>query len=330
MLAGEETMLTRILAVVAVSCVAFSPMVRAEDPGTGGGGGGGRGNRGGGGGGGNNDPLSGARAAAEVIQNSERDKDKKVDKQKDAADKKAAFQDYKGRVQENVAYIKDLFQRAEAAWKAKSYLEAGTYYQNVATATAPGTEDMVQTSNERINVDMEKLARDHITASDDAGMQHDYAKQIDELGTVLKEFKITKAKDEAQRKMNALKSRPEVAGFIEYTAAEQLISDGKLTDGLAALNAILTNPRYDHTIPALRATRKIEELNRNEETRGKVKQEFTARADKEAPNMLRAAKNFNENNMPKAAREKLQLVMDKYPGTTYADEAKKMLESVAK
>lgn len=325
-------MSTRMLALFTLLSLGMSvSLFAAQDPATTDGGGNGRNNRNAAGGGNAaNDPYSNVRSAAEAFQDAARDSDKKVDRKKDAADKKAAFADYKAGAKDNASFIKELFQKAETAWKAKSYKEAGYFYQAVSKATVVGSEDMVEVANERINVDMENLAKDHIKASDDAGIQHDVMKQIDELAVVTKEFTITKAKDEAQRRLNSLKSKAEVAGYVEYAQAEQLVADGKLTDGLAMLNAIVANPRYEHSIPALKATRKIEELNRSEDTRGKVKAEFVAKADKECPNLLTAAKNYQANNMPKSAREKLQLLLDKYPGTTYADEAKKMLDEIPK
>ena len=278
-----------------------------------------------------NDALSAIKDAAEARTAADSAKPaNKADAKKAAAASKANFADYKAAAQENKGFIKEMFAKAEQAWKAKNYKEAGYFYQAVAQATSPGTEDMVDTAHERINVDMEKLAKDHIKASDDAGLQRDFMKQIEELSVVTKDFVITKAKEDAQRKLTSLKSRSEIAGYVDYAQAEQLLSEGKLTDGLAALNTILANPRYEHSIPALKATRKIDELNKSEETRSKVKSEFVAKADKEAPQLLTAARNYNNNNMPKSAREKLQTVLDKYPGTAYAEEAQKLLEGIAK
>ena len=221
-----------------------------------------------------------------------------------------------------------MFQAAEQAWKAKSYKQAGAFYQSVAQATAPGSEEMVETANLRIHSDMEKLAKEHVTAAVDAEMTRDYMKVIDELSVVVKDFGITKSRDEAYRRLTSLKSKPEVCGFVDYSQAEQLLSDNKLTEAVALLTSISTNPRYEHSIPALKATRKLDELNKNEETRSRLKSEFIAKADKEAPQLLNAAKNFAANDMPKKAKEKLEIVIERYQGTPYADEAKKQLDAL--
>ncbi|MCY3023388.1 MAG: hypothetical protein NTW87_30785, partial [Planctomycetota bacterium] len=83
--------------------------------------------------------------------------------------------------------------------------------------------------------------------------------------------------------------------------------------------------RYENTVPALKARRKLEELNKNEATKAKIKAEGDAKADREAPLLLYAAKNFLANNYPKQAMEKLQQIVDKFPTSKWAEDAKKQL-----
>ncbi len=267
-------------------------------------------------------------AEARVADPADTANGKKVDAKKVAAQKKADLAEYKGQVKDNLSSVKAMFQTAEQAWKAKDYKQAGTFYASVAQATVPGSEEMVETSVLRINSEMENLAKDHIRAADDAGLIRDFMKEIDELSIVLKDFGITKSRADAFRKLTNLKTKPEVAGFVEFSQAEQLLADNKLTEAIAAYTAIVSNSRYEHSIPALKSQRKLDELNKNEETRARVRTEFTAKADKEAPQLLNAAKNFATNNMPKKAKEKLEIVLDKYPGTTYAEEAKKQIDEL--
>ena len=97
----------------------------------------------------------------------------------------------------------------------------------------------------------------------------------------------------------------------------------------AQLTAIVNNSRYDNTIPRLKADILLDKLNKNEETRALLKKEHLALADKEAPTLLRNAKNYATNNQPKAAKKNLDTVIEKFPDTPYADEAKKQLETLA-
>jgi len=125
-----------------------------------------------------------------------------------------------------------------------------------------------------------------------------------------------------------LKSRPEVSGIVELAQAEGYEADGKLMEAVKLYESIGNNPRYENSVPALKAKRRLEELAKNDETRTKIKTEVDAKADKECPALISSAKNFVANNLPKQAIEKLQLVIDKYPSSKYADEAKKQLSEL--
>jgi TolA-binding protein len=107
--------------------------------------------------------------------------------------------------------------------------------------------------------------------------------------------------------------------------AEALETDGKLMDAIRIYESVAANPRYENTVPALKARRKLDDLNKNEATKAKIKTENDAKADKEAPMLLARARDFVSNNMPKQAMEKLEQVVAKFPNSKYAEEAKKML-----
>src|SRR5579862_3599022 len=87
-------------------------------------------------------------------------------------DAKRNMDEYKDQLKSNLDSIKDMFQKAEEDWKNQQYKEAGSFYQSVALATVPGSEDMAETSRGRL-IEMEDLARDHRKAAEDADLQHD-------------------------------------------------------------------------------------------------------------------------------------------------------------
>jgi hypothetical protein len=237
--------------------------------------------------------------------------------------------DFKEQVFNNLASVKDLFASAEAAWKDEHYGLAASLYRSVEMATVPGAETMVETARGR-RIELEDLAKGHLKNVEDADLNQDYSKEIEELDLILREFKTTTANDVASQKMINLKSRAEVAGFIEYSQAESLEKDGKLMDAIKIYTSVANNARYEHSIPALKAQRRLDDLNKNEETRNKIKAELAARADKEAPVLLNTAKNFILNGKPKLALEKLQTVIDKYPDSPYAQQAKQQIEELGK
>jgi hypothetical protein len=241
-----------------------------------------------------------------------------------AEQKKKDMAEYKEKTLDNLGAIKEMFAKAEESWKNQKFGEAGLLYNSVATATVPGAEQMVETSRGRM-VEMEDLAKKHLESADDNDLKREYVKEVDELALVHKEFTLTKTHETAWRRLVTLKSRPEVAGYVEMAQAEALETDGKLMDAINLYKSIASNPRYENTIPGLKARRKLEELDKNEATAAKIKTEVDTKADKEAPVLLTNAKNFISNNMPKQAMEKLQQIVEKYPSAKCAEEAKKLL-----
>jgi len=246
---------------------------------------------------------------------------------RDAEEKKRSLAEYKEKTMLNLGSVKELFAKAEEAWKEKNFGRAGPLYSSVAGATVPGSEEMADTSRNRM-LEMEDLARVKLKTADDADLKRDYTKEVDELSYILRELNMTSGREVALRRLASLKSRPDVAGLVDVAEAEGLEAEGRLLDAVAAYSAIANNPRYDNTIASLKARRRIEALGANEDTRVKLKTESDAKADREAPVLLGSAKNFMANNMPKQAVEKLQTVIDKFPDSKYAEEAKQKLSEL--
>ena len=252
---------------------------------------------------------------------------KHLDDMKSKQEQKQNLAEFKEKTLTNLSSIKELYAKAEDAFKNKRMKEAGDLYSSVALANVAGSEEMAETSRGRL-VEFEDQAKAQLKAADDLDLKREYVKEVEILSAINKEFPRTEAHKTAVRRLITLKSRPEIAGYVELAQAESFESDGKLTDAVEHYGKISTNPRYENSIPALKAKRKLEELNRDDGTREKIKTEFNSKADKDAPVLLASAKNFVSNRMPKQAIEKLQTVVDKYPETKYAEEARKQIDEL--
>ena len=243
------------------------------------------------------------------------------------AEEKADLAEYKDQVLKNLDSVKEMFAKAEEAWKNQKYKEATSFYQSVALATVAGAEDMVETARGRL-LELEDLAKEHLKTADDADITRDYLKEVDELAFVTLQLPDTKAREVADRRLRNLTTRADVAAHLEVKKAETAEAEGRFSDALALYNAVATNLRYENTLGALRAKRKLDSLNSDENLRAKLKAEVQAHADKEAPILLANAHNFVLNHQPKLALEKLQIVLDKFPGTPYAEAAQKQLDEL--
>jgi hypothetical protein len=256
----------------------------------------------------------------------------KVAQAKDKAQKQADLAEFKEKSMNNLADIKAMFQKAEEAFKVgktdqTQYAIASPLYNSVAMATVPGSEQMAETSRSKL-IELEQLAQKALHDAEDADMKQDYVNEVQLLAGIVKDFYQTKTKANALNRLVSLKSRPDVAGYVELAQAESLEADGKMTEAVALYSSIAGNPRYENSVPQLKASKKVEELGKNEEVAAKIKADTNAKADKEAPVLLGAAKNYVANNRPKQAIEKLQLILEKYPDTRYAEDARKQLEEL--
>ena len=232
--------------------------------------------------------------------------------------------EFKENMLNNLASIKEMSKQADADMKAKNYTEAGQFYSSVSMATVPGGEDLADQARGHLE-ELEKMAKDCLHEAEDADIQRDYIKEAEKFLYILQQFPYTKAKERALAGITSLRSRPEVAAFEEYKKGEQYEADGKLTEAVKMYEGITLNQRYDHSVAALMAKRKLDSLNDNEQSRAAMKAELENRAKKEAPGLLASAKNYVANSMPKEAMRKLQDVIEKYPNTTFAEEAQKQL-----
>ena len=102
---------------------------------------------------------------------------KKADAAKAKDEEKKSLAEFKQATLDNLGIIKEMFAKAEEDWKNKKYLEGSLLYSSVATATVPGSEQMVETSRGRM-VELEELAKERLKAADDADMKRDYAKEV--------------------------------------------------------------------------------------------------------------------------------------------------------
>jgi len=252
---------------------------------------------------------------------------KQLQDHKDKVEKQQNMAEFKEKTMTNLASVKEMYMKAEAAYKEKQYATASPLYNSVALATVPGSEQMAETSRDRL-ITFEKLAQDRLKEAEDADLKQDYVKEVEILSGLTKDFYQTKTKDTALRNLIALKTRPDVAGYVEIAQAEALEADDKMTEAVAIYASVANNPRYENTVPALKASRRLEDLQKDAKIADKLKAESDAKADKEAPLLLASAKNFIANNRPKMALEKLQVIVDKYPESRYAGDARKQIDEL--
>ncbi|MCZ7649414.1 MAG: hypothetical protein M5U26_29845 [Planctomycetota bacterium] len=248
-------------------------------------------------------------------------------KQDDKAKAKQEMAEYREKLLQNLAYIKEMFAKGEASFQAEQYREAAAFYASVAMANVPNSEKMVEDSRKRFT-EMEDFAKQHFNNAMDAHIQRDFTREVEELSIVTREFPFSNVHKEAYTRLVALKTNPKVAGLVEYAEAESTEAAGFTLKAYKQYQAIAGNSRYENTLAAVKAHRKLQDLNKNAASREQMNTELQTQADKEAPRLMNQADNFLMNNMPGQAREKLHAIIEKYPGTSYAEDAQKKLDGI--
>lgn len=254
-------------------------------------------------------------------------------KGKDGKNSKDPLKDpeYKEKVALSEERIKELFANAELKYQEGSYREAGAFYYQVMQArddaALPKAQDLVKKATDKV-LAMDGLAKQHLDNAKDADVKRDFMKEIEELGELCKQFPFAKSYDEAHERLIALKNRKEVAGHVELAEADELAAAGKLSDAIELLKKIQENPRYQNSIVTMKATRRLQELTEGDAARERLQQEREARAEQEAPKLMATAKNFILNKETSRAKEQLNAIIEKFPGTKYAEEAKTKLDEL--
>src|SRR5262249_37090971 len=121
---------------------------------------------------------------------------------------------------------------------------------------------------------------------------------------------------------------PDVAATLDLERAKELEASGKNAEALAQYSAIAVNPRYQNTVATLEAGRRAAQLNQDRNKSTAVSTEQTVKAEHDAHVLLTASRNLLLNKMNDAAGKKLREILDTYPETSSAKEAKKLLADI--
>lgn len=256
-------------------------------------------------------------------QEARRDKDFKYDP-KDPRSKEEQLR-AKQAQKANLAMIKEMKAKADDAFKNQRYREAAQFYGSIALADVPGSETMAEEARAKF-VEMEKLAQGHLDAAEDLILQRQYVKAVEELRIVVNEFPFTDVAPKAAARLRGLQGRKEVAAYCAYAEAEGLEQAGNYRAAIKAYRDIVA--KHPDSVPAVRSEKRLAALEKDEAIQEKVKAEIAAEAEAQAPAIFNIADNFVKIGMKDSAREKLVLIVEKYPGTPQAEEAKKRLEAL--
>jgi tetratricopeptide (TPR) repeat protein len=223
--------------------------------------------------------------------------------------------------QANQVFVKNLLVQAEALFRAGKFREAYQFYTSVTHSTLEEARGEREQALARIR-EMDELAKQLLRRADDAALARDYVKEIECLSEITKQFHFSGSNLEAAARLSALKSKPEVVGYLLLADAERLDAEQRYAEAMKFYRELTENERYAMTVPGMKAARRIKELEQNPDIMNEIK---TTQHQGEITRLLRDAKNFALNKRWHEARSLYEEIRTRFPDTPEAAEAAQRL-----
>jgi thiol-disulfide isomerase/thioredoxin len=239
-----------------------------------------------------------------------------------------------------VAEANKLIDRAESALKAT---DAAAALRVFATVPADARKDAK--TNQRIDAMLKTLgdAAEKVLADADALIQQkQYAQAAMRLRDLSKMIGLPAAKQATDR-LASLVSNPEARA--QLAAAENAEREqerlARADEALAAAKKTQSAGKHEQAYTQFKSVTKLyastpaadaaaEQVAKYEKDPVFVKRANEKAAESKARSALSMAANYKSANRPDKAREKLQSIIDDFPGTSYAETAKKELAALNK
>lgn len=223
--------------------------------------------------------------------------------------------------------VAEAFKAGEAAFKAENYPGAFEYLVDVAAcAGIPGAANFADQARAMI-LEMEKMAADKLEEAKLKKLQGDGLGALEIIKLLIEKFYFTKVIDEARNLLVVLATDPRIAAAADLLAAEELDTAGKYAEAAAKYQVIMK--KYPDSVQALKGKLRLEAMKKDEAIAAAMREGAGKTADLECPKLLGEARNFLANDMPDRAKPLYRKVIENYPDSEYAKEAKTALEELA-
>ncbi len=237
----------------------------------------------------------------------------------------------RGLTDEDYAEAKKNLAEAADALKQKDYPKAIELYDWVASLRADGK--LIESAGEKLG-EIEELGNEMLADAEKAGAKRDFGNAFLLISTIKEDFKFFKKtlgksaskleralkKDpEGRAAAAALKLEPKAKAALEK--AEQMIDMKNYLGAVRDLEGIVD--KFGSTPSAKRASELLEYLQGNEQIREAIAEQ-QMRTD--CTKWLRLAKNYFSNDLNEQGAELCKKIVEMYPESEYAAEAKKLLE----
>ncbi len=219
-----------------------------------------------------------------------------------------------------------LYKEAEAAYKAENFASAYEYYVDVAACKdVKGASGYAAKSRARL-LEIEKAAADKLEEAKLARIQGKGAESLEIVKLLLEKYPYTKAAESANDLLVTLSSNPRVAAAVALVKAEELDKAAKYPEAAKAYAEIMS--KFPDSVQALKSKLRLKAMKADEEIAKAIKDSASSAADIECPKLLVMGRNYAMNKMYAQAKGLYRKLIEKYPKSEYAAQAREALKDV--
>jgi tetratricopeptide (TPR) repeat protein len=243
-----------------------------------------------------------------------------------AAREKRRQQEAQARKQDAIKQSKqvaaDAMTKGEEAYKESRYAAAYLYYKDA--AAGPDAKRAAE-ARKRI-AEIEAMARRKLVEADVLIRRRRRTQAVEVLKQLIESFPYCEAARTARDKLLRLSNMPSVRADIRFAEGEAQEQAENYHEALKIYDEV--RRQWPEELAALRARVAADRIRSDPDKMAWVREAMEAEAERECPMLLNLAKNYLMNDDTARAREKLQKVVEDFPGTTYAEDARAMLDAL--
>ena len=254
-----------------------------------------------------------------------RQKIDKLREEREKKEKKKTEQEQKKARAETLKGLKEQLKKGEEAMKEENYSAAQSWFQAIKSCRAPGASRYTAKAKARI-LEIEDKARVKLNEAEVRHMLREYVAEAELLAAIINDFAHTRAARLARSKLSLLRREPKAASTIAYGKAKAEEDAENYGEAVRLYEKVLRI--WPNEIAALKAEHAVRRLRSDPKIAELLKEHAEFEASKVCPGWINIAHNYRINADRDRAREYLQRVIDKFPDTSYAEEARKKLKEL--
>ena len=245
------------------------------------------------------------------------EQEKKKKKEEEQARKKARA--------ETLKQLKEQLKKGEGAMKEENFSAAQSWFLAMQSCRIPGASRYTAKAKAHV-LEIEDMARVKLNEAEVKHMLCEYVAEAEVLDGIINDFAHTKAARKARSKLSLLRREPKAASAIAHVKAKAEEDAENYGEAVRLYGEIVR--LWPNEIAALKAEHAVRRLKSDPKIAELLKEHAEFEASKVCPGWINIAHNYRINADKDRAREYLQRVIDKFPDTSYAEEAEKKLKEL--